>query len=35
MTKGDHMVAKRIPKAPRPAYMPAAAVLPRESESPQ
>jgi hypothetical protein len=25
MTKGDHMAAKHIPRAPRPAGMPAAA----------
>jgi hypothetical protein len=27
MTKGDHMAAKHIPRAPRPAGMPAAAGL--------
>jgi hypothetical protein len=35
MTKGDHMAAKHIPRAPRPARMPVAAVLPCELESPQ
>ncbi|KQR02818.1 hypothetical protein ASF72_06325 [Arthrobacter sp. Leaf141] len=35
MTKGDHMAAKHIPRTPRPAGMPAAAVLMTGTESPQ